>query len=115
FPYTALVRSDDRERALGPRRPGRGGQRQVGPQPVVAAAVVEGHLDPHGPLAGPQLEPGADLVGHGADPAVEALAGGRPRVAGHDLDPGPERAPLVHVDLDRLGRVDDRVLGWWAP
>src|SRR5690606_38659021 len=59
--------------------------------------------------------PGADLVGHGADPAVEALAGGRPRVAGHDLDPGPERAPLVHVDLDRLGRVDDRVLGWWAP
>ena len=78
----------------------------MGPQTVVAAAVVDGDLDPHRPLAGAQLDRGVHLVGDLADAAIEALAARGPRYGGDDQHAGPHRSALQHrhVDADRARR-----------
>ena len=92
----------DRERALGVGAVDRGGQREVGAQPVVAHAVVELDVHPQEPLAGAQLERGHDL---GGDAFVAAracttrsspIARAGQRYVAVDHDPGPHRTRLGH-------------------
>ncbi len=70
---------------------GRLGQREPGPQAVVAAGVVERGGHPHQALAGLELEGGRhlDVAFAGAGTAHHPLG---PAVGGRDLQPGPQRA-----------------------
>ena len=107
----------DRERALGVGTGDRGGEREVGAQPVVAHVVVE--LDAHAEeaLAGAQLEHGAQLDGDGvvAAPGARSLVADRVRsgnryvaVTAMRARTGPDSSTVTR---HRLGRVDDRVGG----
>ena len=89
----------DGERALGVGALDRRGEREVGAETVVAAAVVELGVDPQEALAGAQLERGADLdeLGLVAPAAARALvAHGVPgQLVGRDDERpglGPDRA-----------------------
>ena len=97
-----------RERALGVGTVDRRGEREVGPQPVVAHVVVE--LDAHAeePLAGAQLEDGAQLDRDGvvAAPRARSLVAdrvGRQPVASRSTDergraPGPTPSTSTLTD-----------------
>ncbi len=74
-PFGDKAAFDDIEGALGARMGGRLGQGEPGPQPVVAAGVVEAGGDPDQLLTGAELDPGAHdhlaLAGAGATALVD--------------------------------------------
>ena len=107
--------SHDRERALGVGAVDARGQREVRAQAVVARMVVELGVDAHVPLAGAQLERGADLGADGRGGTARAFpfVADRMRrqfVRGRDQEARAHRARLQYLDRHRLRSVDDSVV-----
>ncbi len=98
------------EGAFGDAALGGMGERKAGPEPVVAARVVESGRHPDQLLTGPELERGHDLHDLPPDPAPAGHAG-RPREAPPDTQSAPDRSGFEHLDLRRLGAVDELVPG----
>ena len=85
----------------------------MGPQPVVAGGVVEPDVDPHRPLAGPQLQRGADLVPTRAPTRRARPSSGGPAVAGRHRHPGPQPGPAPPRSPPP-GRAGRRACRRWA-
>ncbi len=107
---------DDGERAFGVGAGDGCRQREVGPQPVVAARVVEIGVHAEESLPAAELERRVHRDGHGlvGSSRARALVSDRvrrPPVRSVDAHPRPHGAGLERGDLDRLGPLDDDVLG----
>ena len=106
----------DGERALGVGAVDRRGQREVGAETVVAAAVVELGVDPQEPLAGAQLERGADLdelglvAPAGCTSARRPRRGGAARTSRRRASRARTGPALGRLDAHRRRAVDDRVV-----
>ncbi len=106
---------DDGERALRVGAADARGQREVRPETVVAAPVVQLGAHSQEPLARAELERGADGDGLGLRAAARALVlvadrVDGPRVGGVDPQPGAHRPGLECRDGDGVGPFDHAVL-----
>ena len=115
FPWTALrvePPAHDRERALRVGPCDWPGQREVGPQPMVAGPVVELGPNAQEALAGPELQGGSHVDGLGLTGACRARTFVADRVRGpvvrrRDEQPRPHGAALDDGDVDPLRPVDE--------